>query len=76
MGRYELYKAARCPYRQEIRDRLEFTRREFEEYGVESNAAARQRIRELDSNVRKVPVLVEDGRIVQVGWQGHGCPIE
>jgi hypothetical protein len=20
-----------------------------------------------------VPILVEDGKVVQVGWQGHGC---
>jgi glutaredoxin 3 len=22
---------------------------------------------------RTVPVLVEDGKVVQVGWQGRGC---
>jgi NifU-like protein involved in Fe-S cluster formation len=22
-----------------------------------------------------VPILVEDGKVVQVGWQGHGCII-
>ena len=23
-----------------------------------------------------VPVLVEDGKVVQIGWQGHGCMVE
>ena len=23
--------------------------------------------------VRTVPVLVEDGKVIQVGWQGRGC---
>jgi hypothetical protein len=23
-----------------------------------------------------VPILVEDGKVVQVGWQGHGCVVE
>jgi len=27
----------------------------------------------LDSTVRTVPVLVEEGKIIQVGWQGRGC---
>jgi hypothetical protein len=33
-------------------------------------------MRALDSSLHKVPVLVEDGKIVQIGWQGHGCPVE
>jgi glutaredoxin 3 len=24
---------------------------------------------------RRVPVLVEDGRVIQIGWQGHGCTV-
>jgi glutaredoxin 3 len=59
-----------------MRDWLEFNRREFVEYDVEADAQARQKMRELDSSLRKVPVLVEDGKIVQVGWQGRGCPVE
>lgn len=76
MARLELFGAARCPYTRDMRDWLEFNRRDFEEYDVEADPVARQKMRELDASLRKVPVLVEDGRIVQVGWQGHGCPIE
>lgn len=76
MARLELYGTARCPYTQDMRDWLEFNRREFVEYDVEADAQARQKMRELDSSLRKVPVLVEDGKIVQVGWQGRGCPVE
>ena len=25
---------------------------------------------------RTVPILVEDGKVVQVGWQGHGCLVD
>ena len=28
------------------------------------------------SGQRNVPVLVEDGRVVQVGWQGRSCVVE
>lgn len=76
MARLELYGTAHCPYTQDMREWLEFNRRDFVEYDVEANAQARQKMRELDSSLRKVPVLVEDGKVVQVGWQGRGCPVE
>lgn len=76
MARLELFGAARCPHTRDMRDWLEFNRRDFEEYDVEADPVARKKMRELDASLRKVPVLVEDGKIVQVGWQGHGCPIE
>jgi glutaredoxin 3 len=73
MAMLELYGSARCPYTQELRDWLEWTRRDFQEYDVEADAEARARMYALDSSVRTVPVLVEDGKVIQIGWQGHGC---
>ena len=73
MATLELYGSARCPYTQELRDWLEWTRRDFREYDVEADAEARARMYALDSSVRTVPVLVEDGKVIQVGWQGRGC---
>ena len=76
MANLELYGTARCPYTQDMRDWLEFSRKDFIEYDVEADPEARQRMREIDSRLRKVPVLVENGKVLQVGWQGHGCPVE
>ncbi len=76
MAKLELYGAARCPYTQDMRDWLEFNRRDFVEYDVEADPQARRRMAELDNTLRKVPVLVEDGKVAQVGWQGHGCMVE
>jgi len=76
VARLELYGAARCPYTQEMRDWLEFSRRDFEGFDVEADPAARSRLYVLDSTLRRVPVLVEDGKVVQVGWQGRSCPVE
>jgi glutaredoxin len=76
MANLELYGAGRCPYTQDMRDWLEFSRKDFIEYDVEADPKARQRMHELDSSLRKVPVLVENGKVLQVGWQGHGCPVE
>jgi glutaredoxin len=76
MADFELYGSAHCPYTQDMRDWLEFNRKDFIEYDVEADPEARQRMRDLDSSLRKVPVLVENGKVLQVGWQGHGCPVE
>ncbi|HEY3769957.1 MAG TPA: glutaredoxin domain-containing protein [Candidatus Angelobacter sp.] len=76
MANFELYGTAHCPYTQDMRDWLEFNRKDFIEYDVEADLDARQRMRELDSSLRKVPVLVENGKVLQIGWQGHGCPVE
>jgi glutaredoxin len=75
MATLELYGSARCPYTQELREWLEWTRRDFREYDVEADPAARARMNALDSSVRTVPVLVEDGKVIQVGWQGRGCVV-
>ena len=76
MATLEMYGTARCPHTQEMRDWLEFRRRDFVEYDVEVDAQARQRMRELLGSKGNVPVLVEDGKILQVGWQGRSCMVD
>ena len=75
MAKLELYGTARCPYTQELRASLEWNRCDFREYDIEADPGARERLRAVDSSVRTVPVLVEDGKVVQVGWQGRGCAV-
>jgi glutaredoxin 3 len=76
MGMLELFGTARCPHTQEMREWLEWKRSEFIEYDVEADAAARRRMRELAGGQRSVPVLVENGKVVQVGWQGRSCMVD
>lgn len=71
----ELFGAASCPHTREMREWLEWRGREFEEYDVEADRAAFARLRELTGGQSMVPVLVEDGKVVQSGWQGFGCVI-
>jgi glutaredoxin 3 len=59
-----------------MRDWLEWQRRDFVEYDVDIDATARQRLRELSAGQRSVPVLVEDNKVIQIGWQGRTCMIE
>jgi len=70
-----LFGTASCPYTRELREWLEWKRREFVEYDVESDDSARRRMRGLAGGQRTVPLLVEDGKIVAIGWQGRGCVI-
>jgi glutaredoxin 3 len=58
-----------------MRDWLEARRADFTEYDVEADPNARRRMRELAGSQRIVPILVEDGRLIQVGWQGRGCTV-
>jgi glutaredoxin 3 len=72
----ELFGTASCPYTQELRDWLDFKRRDFTEYDVDADAEGLKRMHELTGGQRTVPVLVEDGKVVQIGWQGHGCVVQ
>ncbi len=76
MARLELFGAARCPYTLEMREALEFARREFVEYDVEADPEARARLRAIAGKVRTIPVLVEDGKVKEVGFRGRGCMLE
>jgi glutaredoxin len=73
VAKLELYGTRSCPYTQEMREWLEFRGTEFIEYDVDADRAARERIRALVSGHRTVPILVEDGEVLQIGWQGRGC---
>ena len=75
MARLELYGTASCPYTRELRESLEWSRRDFLEYDIEADPSARKRMRSFDSSLCTVPVLVEDGKVIQVGWHGHGCVV-
>jgi len=72
--KYELFGAASCPYTRELREWLEWKNYEFIEYDVEADPAAHERLIEV-SGQRSVPVLLENGKVSRVGWQGRACVI-
>jgi len=76
VARLELFGAARCPHTAELREWLEWKRSDFVEYDVETDATARRRMRELAGGQRNVPILVEDGKVCQVGWRGRSCIVD
>jgi glutaredoxin len=73
--KYELYGTARCPYTSQMRDWLEWKGHEFVEYDVEADSAAHARMLSISGGQRTVPILVEDGDVIQIGWEGRGCVV-
>jgi glutaredoxin 3 len=59
-----------------MRDWLEWKRSDFVEYDVEADSEARRRMSALVPGQRSVPLLVEDGKVIQVGWHGHSCMVD
>ena len=76
MARLELYGPKRCPYTEEMRQWLEWLGRDFVEYDVDSDPGARARRREASRARRNVPLLLEDGKVLQEGWQGRSCVVD
>ncbi len=71
----ELYSTAGCPHCTAAREDLEWRGVEFVEHDVEQDSEARERMLRLTGGTRTVPVIVEEGQPVQVGWMGRGCVI-
>ena len=69
----ELFTTKTCQYCAQVRDQLEWDGVEYVEHDVESDPAAHARLRELAGGNVMVPVLVEAGRVTQVGVGGRGC---
>ncbi|WP_028986326.1 glutaredoxin domain-containing protein [Thermicanus aegyptius] len=68
----ELYGSKGCPYTKEVRESLLLDGEEFVEYDVEDNPEMLNRLISLTGG-STVPVLVERGRVLQVGYLGRGC---
>jgi glutaredoxin 3 len=73
-GTAELFGAAGCPYTGELREHLLWNGVAFVEYDVERDADARARLLALTGRAA-VPVLVENGRVTEIGWRGRSCVI-
>jgi len=72
----ELFGAAGCPYTRELREHLQWNRIAFTEYDVDADPAALARLLSLTGGRAAVPVLVDNGRVTEIGWRGRCCAIE
>jgi mycoredoxin len=69
----ELFATKSCPYCAQMREQLDSEDVEYVEYDVETDDGARARLSELVGPNAMVPVLVDEGRVTQVGVAGRGC---
>ncbi len=69
----ELYTAAGCEFSAAAREDLEWRDVDFVEYDVEKDHEAYERMLGITGGNRTVPVIVEEGKPVRVGWMGRGC---
>jgi glutaredoxin 3 len=58
-----------------MRDWLDWQGCDFVEYDVETDREALARMIEISGGQRTVPILVENGAVKQIGWQGQGCVV-
>ena len=71
----ELYTAAGCEHSAAAREDLEWRGVDFVEYDVEKDREAYGRMLGITGGNRTVPVIVEEGKPVQIGWMGRGCTV-
>jgi glutaredoxin 3 len=58
-----------------MREWLEWRGREFTEYDVEADSQARDSLRALAQPPFSVPLLLEDGKVIQVVGKGRSCVV-
>jgi len=75
MSEVELFGGSGCQYTSELREHLLWEGRDFIEHDVETDHVALRRMLELTGGQRTIPVLVVDGEVTQIGWQGRGCTV-
>ncbi|HVS66096.1 MAG TPA: SIS domain-containing protein [Thermoanaerobaculia bacterium] len=73
--RLELYGDTSCPFSRDLREDLLWRGERFVEHDVDVDAGALRRLIELSGGEPRVPTLVEDGRVREVGWRGRSCTI-
>ena len=71
----ELFGTPGCRFTADLRDDLEFDGRDFVDHDVDADPDALARMLDLTDGQRTAPVLVEDGRVVQIGVGGRGCAV-
>ena len=69
----EVYGSINCQYTKELLDELEWQNQDFVYYDVDEDIDALNQMLILTQNQRNVPVLVENGKVKQIGYQGRSC---
>ena len=67
-----LYTKPGCPYCAKARDYYTDRGISFEERNAQDNLAFRKEMLAFSDGDPTVPVIIEDGQLKQIGWEGRG----
>ena len=67
-----IYTKPGCPYCAKAREHYTAAGVDFEDRNAQDNAGFRKEMLAITGGDRTVPVIVEDGRLKQIGWEGRG----
>jgi glutaredoxin len=67
-----IYTKPGCPYCEKARDFYTAQGIVFEERNAQDNMKFREEMLSITDGDPTVPVIMEDGRLKQIGWEGRG----
>jgi glutaredoxin len=67
-----IYTKPGCPYCAEAREHYTSRGIAFEDRNAQDNLDYRKQMLAITSGDPTVPVIVEDGRLKEIGWEGRG----
>jgi glutaredoxin len=69
---YLMYVKPGCPYCQQARDGLAADGAAWEERDATTRRDWRDELMGYSKGTGRVPTIVQDDRVISVGWKGHG----
>jgi len=67
-----IYTKPGCPYCQKAREHYNANGVPFEDRNAQDNPEYRREMLAYTGGDRTVPTIVEDGKLLQIGWEGRG----
>jgi len=68
----KIYTKPGCPYCAKAKDYYNGRKIPFQEFNAQDNLDYRKEMLAISKGDPTVPVIVEDGRLKQIGWEGRG----
>jgi len=68
----KIYTKPGCPYCAKAREFYDAQGIPFQEFNAQDNLKFREEMLAISNGDPTVPVIVEDGRLKQIGWEGRG----
>jgi len=67
-----IYTKPGCPYCQKARDHYDSKGITYDDRNAQDNLEYRREMLAYSAGDHTVPVIVQDGKLLQIGWEGRG----